>query len=294
MISTEYLGDMRTIDELITLIQGKPLDEQTFWAENYQAPWKRVFGGQVLAQSLSAAYQTVDDDRWVHSLHAYFLLTGDIGIPIRLEVERVRDGGSFTTRRVVAKQNEDVIFILSASFQKSQPGFTHQIPMPNIIGPDHLRSDQELLDSYQKWLPNSVVESVLTRPFIFKPVESLVPPRGEVRPPFRHVWLKAKDVVESNDLRIHQQLLTYVSDYNLLSTATLPHTQEVFPKDLFMASLDHAMWFHRPFRVDDWLLFKIESPSASNSRGLTQGHFFTQDGTLVATVVQEGLIRQKK
>ena len=285
---------MRTIDELITLIQGQPLDDHTFWAQNYQAPWKRVFGGQVLAQSLSAAYQTVEEDRIVHSLHAYFLLTGDISIPIRLEVERVRDGGSFTTRRVVAKQKEDVIFILSASFQKSQPGFTHQIPMPNIIGPELLRSDQELLDSYQKWLPNSVVESVLTRPFIFKPVESLVPPRGEVRPPFRHVWLKAKDPVASDDLRIHQQLLTYVSDYNLLSTATLPHTQEVFPKDLFMASLDHAMWFHRPFRVDDWLLFKIESPSASNSRGLTQGHFFTQDGTLVATVVQEGLIRQKK
>lgn len=285
---------MRTIDELITLIQGQALDEQTFWAQNYQAPWKRVFGGQVLAQSLSAACQTVGEDRVVHSLHAYFLLTGDISIPIRLEVERVRDGGSFTTRRVVAKQNEEVIFILSASFQKAQEGFTHQIPMPNVIGPELLRSDQELLDAYPNGLPDSVVESVLTRPFIFKQVESMVAKRGEVRPPFRHVWLKAKDPVASDDLRIHQQLLTYVSDYNLLSTAILPHTQEVFPKDLFMASLDHAMWFHRPFRIDDWLLFKIESPSASNSRGLTQGHFFTQDGTLVATVVQEGLIRQKK
>lgn len=288
------LGDMRTIDELITLIQGEPLDEQTFMAQNYQAPWKRVFGGQVLAQSLSAAYQTVETDRSIHSLHAYFLLTGDISIPIRLEVERVRDGGSFTTRRVVAKQEQEVIFILSASFQKNQSGFTHQVPMPNIIGPEFLRSDQELLDSYQNWLPNTVVESVLTRPFIFKPVESLIPTRGEIRAPKRHVWLKAKDPVASDDLRIHQQLLTYVSDYNLLSTATLPHTQEVFPKDLFMASLDHAMWFHQPFRVDEWLLFVIESPSASNSRGLTQGHFFTQDGVLVATVVQEGLIRQKK
>lgn len=285
---------MNNCQELIELIQLEQLDAQTFIGQNYQAPWKRVFGGQVLAQSLSAAAQTVEPDRMVHSLHSYFLLTGDISIPIRFEVERVRDGGSFTTRRVVAKQNEEVIFILSASFQKEQPSFGHQVPMPNVLPPEQLRSDHEFIESYKELLPDSILESIRTRPFIFKPVENIIPKKGEVRQPMRHIWLKTNELLGDITPQLHQQILTYVSDYNLLSTAALPHTQDVFPRDLFMASLDHAMWFHRPFRVDEWLLFAIDSPSTSNSRGFTRGHFFAESGELVASVVQEGLIRQKK
>jgi acyl-CoA thioesterase-2 len=284
---------MTNINDLEDLISMQQIEETVFLGQNYQAPWKRVFGGQVLSQSLSAATQTVSPDRVAHSMHGYFLLPGDISIPIRFEVEKIRDGGSFSTRRVVAKQNEAIIFITSISFQVKQDGFDHQIPMPNVVGPDNLSSDEDLLNKFKLFVPDNLLQLVKTRPFEFRMVEKLSLLDNSVKPPYRHIWFKAKEQVTGSQT-MHQQLLAYVSDYNLLTTATLPHVKGPYPKDLFMASIDHAMWFHRDFRVDDWLLYALDSPSASNTRGFARGNIFNRDGILVASVVQEGLIRKAK
>lgn len=284
---------MQTTAELIELLDLKIINEHSFIGQNYQAPWKRVFGGQVLSQSIKAAYNTVPSDRVAHSMHAYFILAGDISIPITYEVDIVRDGGSFNTRRVVAKQNNEPMFITSISFQKEQDGFDHQIDMPNVIGPDGLPSDEEVIKKYKLLIPDRLANLIMSRPFEFKAVEKFNPIQMKTRPPYKHIWFKTKEKV-AGDLALHQQMLAYASDYNLLLTATLPHTKGPYPKDYFMASLDHAMWFHRPFKIDEWLLYAIDSPSASNSRGFTRGNIFSQDGKLVASVVQEGLIRKYK
>ncbi|UBM58146.1 acyl-CoA thioesterase II [Marinilongibacter aquaticus] len=280
------------IQALIDLLELQKKGDYIFEGQNYQAPWKRVFGGQVLAQSLSAAYKTVPEDRIAHSFHAYFILGGDIAIPIDYEVEDLRNGGSFTTRRVVAKQNGEVIFIASFSFQKVQEGFDHQVDMPDVAGPENLKSDEDFAKRYKLFVPQSLFEAIHSRPFDFKPVEKVSITDTKTKPPFKHIWFKAKETIDG-PLSLHQRLLAYVSDYNLLQTATLPHTKGPIPKDLFIASLDHAMWFHRDFRIDEWLLYALDSPSASNSRGFTRGNIFTQNGKLVASVVQEGLIRKR-
>ncbi len=284
---------MRDINELIELIDLEELSSNVYVGQNYQAPWNRVFGGQVLAQSLSAAYKTVPTDRFAHSLHGYFLLAGDISIPIHYEVDNVRDGGSFTTRRVVAKQNDKAIFITSISFQKQQEGFDHQIDMPNVVGPEGLKSDEDLVNKYKLLVPQNILQTIKTRPFEFRPVQKMNVFDRSTKPPYKQIWFKAKEKVEGG-IDLHQKLLMYVSDYNLLSTATLPHTKGPIPTGLFMASLDHGMWFHRDFKIDEWLLYALDSPSASNSRGFTRGNIFTQEGKLVASVVQEGLIREMK
>lgn len=284
---------MKDINELIHLIELKELSPNIYVGQNYQAPWNRVFGGQVLSQAVSAAYKTVPKDRFAHSMHAYFLLAGDISIPLHYEVESVRDGGSFSTRRVVAKQNDVPIFITSISFQSKQEGFDHQIDMPNVVGPEGLKSDEDLVNKYKLFVPQNILQSIKTRPFEFRPVEKLNVFDRSTKPPYKHIWFKAKEKVEGG-LDVHQMLLTYVSDYNLLTTATLPHTKGPIPSGLFMASLDHAMWFHRDFRIDEWMLYALDSPSASNTRGFTRGNIFTQKGKLVASVVQEGLIRKAK
>ena len=284
---------MRDINELIKLIDLKELSPNVYIGQNYQAPWNRVFGGQVLSQSLSAAYKTVPVDRFAHSLHGYFLLAGDISIPIHYEVDNVRDGGSFTTRRVVAKQNDKPIFITSMSFQKRQEGFEHQIDMPNVVGPEGLRNDEVIANKYKMFVPQNILQSIKSRPFEFRPVDKMNVFDRSTKPPFRQIWFKAKEKVEGG-MDLHQKLLMYVSDYNLLSTATLPHTKGPIPTGLFMASLDHGMWFHRDFKIDEWLLYALDSPSASNSTGFTRGNIFTQEGKLVASVVQEGLIREAK
>ncbi len=284
---------MKTIQELVTLLSLEQTAQNTFKGENYQAPWKRVFGGQVLAQSLFAAYQTVPNDRVLHSMHGYFILTGDISMPIYYEVDRIRDGGSFTTRRVNAIQNGKVIFSLGCSFQISQEGFEHQITMPNVPPPEALLSDLALLEAIKDKAPDFYKNFSHPRPLEFRPVERINPLKPQKQQPFRHVWIKANGDLPQN-LWLHQIILAYASDYNLLGTATFPHLDSVSLNDLFMASLDHAMWFHQDFRIDQWLLYAIDSPSAFNSRGFTRGNFFTEDGRLVASVVQEGLIRVKK
>lgn len=276
---------METVQDIIKLLTLEQIEENIFRGDNYKAPWKRVFGGQVLAQALHAAYETIPEERYVHSLHGYFILAGDIDVPIVYDVDRIRDGGSFTTRRVVAIQKGRPIFNMSASFQLEQEGFEHQIPMPNVPPPDTLLSDEDLMTSRR--------HSRHPRPVEFRPVEKM-DTGGEINAaPFRHIWLKAKGELPAKK-RIHHEVLAYTSDYHLLGTATLPHQLELKQNTMFMASLDHAMWFHRDFRMDEWLLYAMDSPSASNARGFTRGNIFTQDGILVASVVQEGLIRPRK
>ena len=282
---------METITELINLLTLESLGNSTFAGKNHSTPWGRVFGGQVLGQALHAAYQTVPADRFCHSMHGYFILGGDIDVPIVYEVDTIRDGGSFTTRRVVAKQNGKAIFITALSFQLEQEGFDHQIRMPNVLPPESLLSDKDQLRDLQKTDPQLYRRMTALHPnaIEFRPVEKFVP--YKVSRPYRHVWMKSRDKAAVS-LPMQHQILAYASDYNLLTTAALPHADEAVRGKVFYASLDHAMYFHRGFQVDDWLLYATDSPSASGSRGFSRGNIFDKNGTLVASVVQEGLMRR--
>jgi acyl-CoA thioesterase-2 len=252
-----------------------------------------VFGGQVLGQALHAAYQTVPDDRICHSMHGYFILAGDIDVPIVYEVDTIRDGGSFTTRRVVAIQKGRAIFNMAASFQLKQDGFDHQIDMPNVLPPESLLSDIEQLKEIKETHPNLYrrLTSIHPNAIEFRPVEKHRPnKKGQ---PYRHTWMRSREKADL-DLPMQHQILAYASDYNLLGTAVLPHLDVVDTNEIFFASLDHAMYFHRDFRIDDWLLYATDSPSASGSRGFSRGNVFDRNGVLVSSVVQEGLIRRMK
>ncbi|MEM7029497.1 MAG: acyl-CoA thioesterase II [Chloroflexota bacterium] len=284
---------METIQELAVLLDLERIEADIFRGQNYKAPWKRVFGGQPLAQSLHAAYQTVPEGRFAHSMHAYFILPGDIEVPIVYEVHRIRDGGSFTTRRVVAIQKGQAIFSMSASFQKEEEGLDHQIAMPNVPPPENLITDQELAESYREKAPKLYKRAQTPRPIEFRPVEKLDWLNPHKHQPLKHTWIKAKGTLP-DDKQLHHTTLAYASDFTLLSTALLPHWDQVEPNGLIMASIDHGMWFHRDFRMDEWLLYAMDSPSASNARGFNRGSIFTRDGNLVASVVQEGLMRKRR
>lgn len=286
---------MKTVKELIDLLTLERIEEKVFVGQNYQTPWKRVFGGQVLGQSLHAAYQTVPEDRFVHSLHGYFILAGKIDIPVRYEVDTIRDGGSFTTRRVIAYQEGKAIFIMAASFQLQQEGFDHQITMPNVLPPEVLLTDIEQVEHLKETAPMAYRLMTLIHPnaIEFRPVEKFDPLNPKNQRPYRHVWIRAKEPVDL-PMPMQHQILAYASDYRLLTTAALPHREEADLGDIFFASLDHAMWFHRDFRMDEWLLLDTDSPSASNSRGFSRGNIFNKDGMLIASVVQEGLMRVNK
>ncbi len=283
---------MQTIDSLISLLTLERLDEFVFKGKNYQAPWGRVFGGQVLAQALHAAYQTVPPDRYAHSLHAYFILGGDLDIPIDYEVDTIRNGGSFTTRRVVAKQKGKAIFNMAASFQVREEGADHQITMPNVLLPSMLASNTEQLEDIRESNPEYYKRLKLTLPelFEFRSVEKLTTKLMSNSDPYSNLWMCTKEKINL-DLPMQQQILAYVSDYNLLFTASLPHREELRNKRSFFASLDHSIWFHRDFKIDEWLLYSMDSPSASNARGFARGSIFTKEGELVASVAQEGLMR---
>jgi acyl-CoA thioesterase-2 len=249
-----------------------------------------VFGGQVLGQALTAASYTVRD-RQVHSLHAYFLVAGDVNAPIVYEVDVARDGKSFSNRRVVAIQHGQPIFNMTASFQVPEEGLEHSVPVPNVPGPEGLADVRELPADVLEKVPEKM-RRFLTheRPFEFRPVEPIhviSPPRAA---PLRHIWVKTVDALPDN-ADLHRNVLAYVSDYQLVSTATLPHGIHFAEGNVQLASLDHAMWFHRPFRADEWLLYAMESPNASGGRGLALGRFFTRDGRLVASTAQEGVTR---
>ena len=278
---------------LLAMLDLESLGEMNFGGTSPPEPSVRIFGGQVLAQALIAAARTVDPRRLCHSCHAYFLRPGDPKLPIRFEVDPSRDGASFSVRRVVALQKGQQIFVLSASFQKSEAGFEHQLPMPAAPPPESLEDNQQVL-LREETLTGAAREWVAReRPFEIRSVLSRGP-LGSDRParaPLDHIWLKARGALP-DDPALHRALLAFVSDMSLLDTALLPHGKSIF-SNVQVASLDHAMWFHRPFRADEWLLYVQDSPSASGARGFNRGAIYTRDGVLVASVAQEGLIRPR-
>lgn len=286
---------MKNVKDLIELLSLEQIEKNIFRGQSFTVGSPHVFGGQVLAQALNAATRTVDADRFVHSLHGYFILPGNLDIPILYTVERTRDGGSFTTRNINAIQNGKVIFSMIASFQLEHEGYDHQIEMPkDLPGPDELISWDDIRERFSDNLPEGFKTWLsIDRPIEFKPVEINNPMVKKKEKPFKHVWMKAKGEMP-NDKPLQQQVLAYASDYNLLSATIQPHGDTATLANIKMASLDHAMWFHRDFNMNDWLLYAIDSPSASNSRGFTRGNIFTKEGKLVASVVQEGLIRPNK
>jgi len=277
--------------DLLQILTLERLDENRFCGESRDIGGTSVFGGQVLGQALSAAEQTVEG-RAAHSMHAYFLRPGDMQQPIIYEVERIRNGRSFSTQRVVALQHGRPIFNMAASFQISEPGVEHQAQMPQLPGPEGLPDKTELGKRAAQTAPDAVRQYLTHRRTIeIRPIDPVDPLQPEVRPPQRAVWLRVPCSLPDNPA-IHRAALAYASDYSLLGTALLPHGLSFLQRQVQAASLDHAMWFHREFRVDEWLLYVMDSPSASNARGLSRGSFFSRDGKLVASVAQEGLMRK--
>ena len=276
--------------DLLKLLELERIEDRIFRGQSRDLGGARVFGGQVLGQALTAASYTVEG-RNVHSLHAYFLVAGDVNAPIVYEVELARDGKSFSNRRVVAIQHGQPIFNMTASFQVPEEGLEHAAPMPQVPGPEGLADVRELPPAVLEKVPEKM-RRFLTheRPFEFRPVEPIhviAPPRAA---PARHIWVKTVDNLP-DDADLHRNVLAYVSDYQLVSTATLPHGIHFAEGNVQLASLDHAMWFHRPFRADEWLLYAMESPNASGGRGLALGKIFSREGALVASTAQEGVVR---
>lgn len=282
----------RVPQELVELLSLERIEQNLFRGQSQDLGWGSVFGGQVLGQALSAAEQTVGDEREVHSFHSYFLRTGDASRPIVYDVDCIRDGKSFTTRRVVAIQGGRPIFSMSASFQRPESGFDHQADKPAAPGPEGLLSETELAKRAKDRIPKALLErAIAERPIDVRPVAPVDPLAPDVRPPQRQVWYRAAARLP-DEPRVHQYLLAYASDFNFLGTAMQPHGVSWLSPGMQVASLDHAMWFHRPFRFDEWLLYVVDSPSASSARGLVRGQFFNEAGVLVASTAQEGLIRQ--
>lgn len=281
------------LEDLVGLMQLRRIEEDVFAGDSRDIGTPQVFGGQVLGQALAAAALTVAEGRVAHSLHAYFLRRGDVKAPIRYEVDRARDGASFSNRRIVAIQHDRPIFNMGASFQAVEQGIEHQASMPDVPGPEGL-TDKYEVDPGVLALMNDKLRNYIQRdrPFEVRPVQEpqLVNPKK--LEPVKQVWIRAKDELPADPL-LHQALFAYVSDYELLGTATLPHGISFTNKGIQMASLDHAVWFHHPVRMDQWLLFSFDSPVSAGSRGLARGMVFTQDGKLVATSTQEGLIRMR-
>jgi len=287
---------MNKVDALLELIQMERLEEDLFRGVSRHIGSPNVFGGQVLAQALSAAAQTVDSERLPHSLHGYFILAGDIKAPIIYQVQRTRDGGSFSTRRVTAIQHGKSIFHAAISFQRLEDGYEHQNQMPDVPKPDELEEVFQTYLSYFDKLPEAFQQAfVKNRPIDFRPTVAINPfLPDKAYPPERYVWIRANGTIQSEALLDHQLVLAYASDFNLLATAMLPHQLALVQPGLQIASLDHAMWFHRPFRADEWLLYALDSPSASGARGFCRGSLYDLHGNLVASVAQEGLMRVRK
>jgi acyl-CoA thioesterase-2 len=282
----------KELNELLNLLQLERLEQGLFRGQSEHLGLPQVYGGQVIGQSLSAAKETVDSLRHVHSFHSYFLLPGDPEKPIIYDVEKLRDGKSFSTRRVKAIQNGRPIFYLTASYQAEEAGFEHQSTMPNVAGPEGLASEKELVQSIAQYLPKKAVETFgRDRPIEVRPVTVVNPLKPKAADPKQYLWIKANGEMP-NDPRIHQYVLAYASDWGFLVTALQPHGVTLLTPKMQVATIDHSMWFHRPFRLDEWLLYVIESPSASGARGLVRGEIYNQKGELVASAVQEGLMRQ--
>ena len=287
----------KALRQLLSILDLEPLEKNLFRGQSPQQGWQRVFGGQVIGQALMAATRTVEG-RHVHSLHSYFLLPGDPAAPIIYEVDRLRDGGSFTTRRIIAIQRGRAIFAMTASFHKDEPGLSHQVAMPDLPQPEDLPNEQELKAKFIDKLPDTIrTYWSMDRPIEIRAVDSTryfspIPPQARALP-VQHVWMRATGRLP-DDLPLHQCVLAFASDFTLLDTALVAHGRRTFDPDLQMASLDHAIWFHRAFRADEWLLYVQDSPSTSGARGLCRGLVYTRDGVLVASVAQEGLMRPRQ
>ncbi len=282
---------MSVLQELLELLQLERLEQNLFRGQSRDPGWGSVYGGQVLGQALSAAAQTVPGDRVAHSLHSYFLRRGDVNAPIIYDVDCIRDGKSFTTRRVVAIQHGRAIFNFSASFQIREQGAEHQTDMPDAPDPEPLKSDRELAQQIADKIPEPLRSRVTAeRPIEVRPVNPVNPLKPEKRPPHRQVWYRASEALPQ-DQWVHQCVLAYASDFYFLSTAMGVHGYSPFQPNLQAASLDHSMWFHRPIQLEHWLLYDIDSPSTQGSRGLVRGQFFDQQGRLIASTAQEGLMR---
>ena len=279
------------LEQLIKYLEVERIDKYLFIGNSPKSP-KRVFGGQVLAQSLNAAIRSVDDDRVAHSMHAYFLRPGDPSKQIVFEVDPIRDGRSFATRRVVAKQDGRPIFNTSVSFQREEEGLEHQMDGPQVPAPEDVETDNEHWENHIKGKPDAVKPptlSVIERRMIERRDYSNPTP-GE---PVQNMWFRVPQKL-SDDRSLHQTLLAYISDYSLLGASLRPHPYTGASPKLQLASLDHALWFHRPLRVDDYLLYTMDSPNSGGARGFSRGSFYTQDGVLVASTAQESLLRVRK
>ena len=286
---------MTSVNDLLNLLILEKISDTEFNGVSKTIGSPIVFGGQVLAQALNAASRTITNKRVLHSMHSYFLEAGNLELPITYNVSIVRDGGSFSVRRVTAHQKDRTIFILSASFHKKEEGYSHQMAMKsNIKQPEELLSWTDILQQFGDFLPKGLKAFFeIERPIEFKPTEVVNPLEKKDLPPFSDVWFKLKGDVKELDLATKQQILTYISDYNILSSARYPHASQAHLGNTQTASLDHSMWYFRDFDFNDWLLYVMESPNASNARGFARGNIFTRDGTLIASVAQEGLMRPK-
>lgn len=286
---------MTTVNDLLNLLVLEQISETEFNGISKTVGNPIVFGGQVLAQAIHAASRTINNNRVLHSMHSYFLEPGDLELPITYNVSIVRDGGSFSVRRVTAHQKNTTIFILSASYHKKEEGYNHQTDMPaNLKQPENLLSWTDILQKYGEYLPKSLVRFFeIERPIEFKPTFIANPLEKKDLPPFSDVWFKLKGDVSGLDLPTKKQILTYISDYNILVSALHPHASKANWGNTQTASLDHSMWYFRDFDFNDWLLYSMESPNASSARGFARGNIFTRDGKLIASVAQEGLMRPK-
>ncbi len=281
------------IEILLKTLDLEQIEENLFRGDSPDVGWQRVFGGQVIGQALVAAQKTVDPKRIVHSLHGYFMRPGDPSIPIVYEVDRIRDGRSFTTRRIVAIQHGHAIFSMSASFQLEEAGLEHFIPMPQLPLPDDLPSEKELAAHYHDHAPAHVKKYwERKRPIELRPTSLEHYISKKKLEPKQHIWFRATGKLPA-DPAIQQAALAYASDMTLLDTSLFAHGKSIFDPGLQVASLDHSMWFHRPVQMENWHLYTQDSPNSSGSRGLTRGSIYTTDGTLIASVAQEGLIRQR-
>lgn len=282
------------LDELVTLLDLEPIEKNIFRGQSQDLGFGNVFGGQVLGQSLSAASKTVDPLFQAHSMHGYFMRPGDATKPIVYTVDCIRDGKSFTTRRTVAVQNGRAIFSMSASFHRDEAGFEHQESMPDIQGPEGIEPELEMAKRLARQAPPGLFDKLLCeKPIEIRVVNPVNPFKPKIMPPEKFVWFRAISTMP-DDIATHRYMLAYASDFHLVSTSLHPHGKTFWTPDMQVASLDHSIWFHRPFRMDEWLLCMMKSPSAFKGRGMNIGKIFTRDGLLVATVAQEGLIRPIK
>ena len=282
------------LDDLVDLLSLEAIEENLFRGRSQDLGFRQLYGGQVLGQSLSAASQTVEEARHVHSLHGYFLRPGDAAMPVVYSVDRVRDGGSFSTRRVTAIQMGQPIFTCSASFQYDEEGFEHQTQMPAVVGPQNLPSEVELFQRIADRLPETIRDKMLcAKPIEMRPVTEEDPFDPKPGDPVKYIWFRADGTLPDVPA-LHKYMLAYASDFGLLTTSLLPHGKSVWQKDMQIASLDHALWFHGNLRADEWLLYAMDSPWAGNARGFSRGNIYNQAGQLVASSCQEGLIRHRK